>query len=138
MTASAVEVTRTMAVTERTATLPASLRALLARFDVRAFPVRVPELRVRLDVAGERGWDLLVRRGRPEIRTAQLARFPDATLTADAASWGRIAGDPGGAIDAFREGRVTVRRNSNAGARRRRRSPPSSAAPKRPRPSAGR
>lgn len=104
-----------MAVAERTVTLPAYLRALLARFDVRAFTVRAPEVRVRLGVSGGRAWDLLVRRGRAEVRTAQPARIADATLTAAPADWARIASEPGGAVDAFREGRLILRRNLHVG-----------------------
>jgi pimeloyl-ACP methyl ester carboxylesterase len=104
-----------MAIAERTATLPACLRALLARFDVRAFTVRAPEVRVRLGMAGDRAWDLLVRRGKAEVHTAQPACVPDVTLTADAADWARIASYPSGAVDAFRDGRLIVRRNLHVG-----------------------
>jgi pimeloyl-ACP methyl ester carboxylesterase len=92
---------------------PAALRALVTRYDPEVLPLERREVRVRLAVAGEAGWDAVLS---PDGARIEAARGEsDATLTADARTWERIAGDLRGGMDAFRAGRLTVRRDLHLG-----------------------
>jgi pimeloyl-ACP methyl ester carboxylesterase len=102
-------------VTDRARGLPQSLRALIERFDVSVLDLPAREARIRLAVTEDGEWDLLLRRNAAEIRTAENLRTPDATLSADRATWASIASDLRGGMDAFRRGRLIVRRNLHLG-----------------------
>ena len=68
---------------------------------------------IRLSIAEGEDWDVTV-----EGRRARLAPArgdADAVLTADTASWERIADDVASGMDAFRRGRLSVRRNLHLG-----------------------
>ena len=104
-----------MAVKDRSRGLPHDLRALIERFDPSTLDVPAGEARIRLGVTEDGEWDLLLRPDQAEIRTAQTGRAPDATLTADRATWASIASDLRGGMDAFRSGRLIVRRNLHLG-----------------------
>ena len=94
---------------------PRALRALLERFDPEAVELPPRRARVRLEVAGEGSWDLLLGPlGVDGLEEAEVGR-PDALLRADAATWRRVAEDLRGGMDAFRAGRLTVRHNLNLG-----------------------
>jgi len=49
------------------------------------------------------------------IRLRSAGRTPDAELTADSETWSRIANDVRGGMEAFREGRLSVRRDLHLG-----------------------
>jgi pimeloyl-ACP methyl ester carboxylesterase len=92
---------------------PAALQALVERYDPEVIDIPGGRAHVQLVVEGEDSWDaelsgerLRLRAGGPE---------PDAELTADAATWGRIAKDVRGGMTAFRAGKLTVRRNLHLG-----------------------
>ena len=70
--------------------------------------------RIRL-VAGERSWDALAGRGGVSLAPADPAAEPAALLSASEETWERIAGDVRGGMDAFRGGRLRVRRNLHLG-----------------------
>jgi pimeloyl-ACP methyl ester carboxylesterase len=93
---------------------PDSLRTLVDRFDADAIDVPTQRARIRLDVSGEAQWDILVD-GAARFAPAVARAAPDALLSADRATWQRIAGDLRGGMDAFRAGRLIVRHNLNLG-----------------------
>jgi pimeloyl-ACP methyl ester carboxylesterase len=95
--------------------LPESLRRLVDRFDSTAFDAPAGGARIRLLVDDEGEWDALVGAGGAEIASVKGGAAPDAILRADAATWDRIAGDVRAGMDAYRAGRLVVRRNLHVG-----------------------
>jgi pimeloyl-ACP methyl ester carboxylesterase len=94
---------------------PDAIGELLERFDREAFDMPRGRARVRLGVHGHGAWDLEVQRGRHRVRRAREGTEPDAELTADIATWGKVADDLRGGMKAYRAGRLTVRRNLHLG-----------------------
>jgi pimeloyl-ACP methyl ester carboxylesterase len=94
---------------------PDALGALLERFDRDSFDMPRGRARVRLNVSGHGAWDLEVQRARHRVREARAGNEPDAELTADAATWERVASDLRGGMSAYRAGRLQVRRNLHLG-----------------------
>jgi pimeloyl-ACP methyl ester carboxylesterase len=94
---------------------PEALGALLERFDHDAFDMPRGRARVRLGVHGHGAWDLEVQRHRHRVRRANPGNEPDAELTADITTWGRVAVDLKGGMQAYRAGRLHVRRNLHLG-----------------------
>jgi pimeloyl-ACP methyl ester carboxylesterase len=92
---------------------PAALRTLVDRYDPEVLPLERDGVRVRLATAGGHAWDAVLSRDGARLEPAQ--REPNATLTADEATWEQIAGDVRGGIDAFRARRLKVRRNLHLG-----------------------
>jgi pimeloyl-ACP methyl ester carboxylesterase/putative sterol carrier protein len=91
---------------------PAALRTLVGRYDADVLPLERDPVRVRL-VAGGDAWDAVVTDG--SARLGEAAGDADATLTADEATWERIASDVRGGMDAFRKRKLTVRRDLHLG-----------------------
>jgi pimeloyl-ACP methyl ester carboxylesterase len=94
---------------------PASLATLLERFDPDVIDVPGGRARIRLEVRGRGEWDVVI-----VDREARLAKpspgvEADALLSADEASWKRIANDVRGGMTAFRARRLEVRRNLHLG-----------------------
>ena len=83
------------------------------RYDCGTFEPPDRGARVRLVVAGGGVWDALLERGGAYI--VRAGGDPDATLTADPATWTAIADDVGAGVRAFGAGRLAVRRNLNVG-----------------------
>jgi pimeloyl-ACP methyl ester carboxylesterase len=94
---------------------PEALAALLERFDREAFDMPRGRARVRLGVPGHGAWDLEVRKGGHRVRRVTNGNEPDAELTADLATWDRVASDLKGGMQAYRAGRLQVRRNLHLG-----------------------
>jgi pimeloyl-ACP methyl ester carboxylesterase len=94
---------------------PAALTALIERYDPDVIDVPGGTGRVRLRVEGVGEWDALLAAGHARLRPASRNAEPDALLSADAASWGRIAEDVRGGMDAFRRRRLRVRKNLHLG-----------------------
>lgn len=92
---------------------PKSLRTLIDRFDPDAFDGPPRGVRIRMEVDGD-SWDAVIKRGKPTLG-APNGSEPDALLSADEASWERIARDVRGGMEAFRDGRLHVRRNLHLG-----------------------
>src|SRR3954451_6315507 len=94
---------------------PEALGALLERFDRNTFdmPARAP--RVRLCVPGHGAWLLEVHRDRERVKRARDGAEPDAELTADLGTWSRVASDLRGGMQAYRAGKLHVRRNLHLG-----------------------
>ena len=91
-----------------------SLDRLIARFDPEVFDAPGGRARVRLAVDGGEPRDALIEGESARLAAADGAE-PDALLRADAATWARIASDIRGGMDAFRTGRLVVRRNLHLG-----------------------
>jgi pimeloyl-ACP methyl ester carboxylesterase len=94
---------------------PDALGALIERFDRDAFDMPRGRARVRLGIPGHGAWDLEAQRSRHRVREASNGNEPDAELTADLATWERVATDLRGGMKAYRAGRLQVRRNLHLG-----------------------
>jgi pimeloyl-ACP methyl ester carboxylesterase len=94
---------------------PEALAALLERFDRDAFDMPRGRARVRLGVEGHGAWDLEVQRHRHRVRRANLDNQAHAELTADLGTWAKVAQDLKGGMQAYRAGRLHVRRNLHLG-----------------------
>jgi pimeloyl-ACP methyl ester carboxylesterase len=94
---------------------PDALEKLIYRYDPSAFDAPVGRSCVRLAISGGEEWDVLLERDRAELAPPDARRRPDATLTADEATWRRIARDLRGGMEAFQRGRLRVRRNLHLG-----------------------
>jgi pimeloyl-ACP methyl ester carboxylesterase len=92
---------------------PQSLQTLAGRYDVTAFEPRSDRACIRLAVLRGEEWDATVSGG--AARLAPAKGDAEAMLTADAQTWTAIATDVRGGMDAFRSGRLTVRRNLHLG-----------------------
>lgn len=90
------------------------LRLLLSRYDASVLDGSQEGACVRIAVSGESEWDVILADGRARVEVA-TSPSPDATLTADHETWGHIATDLRGGMDAFRSGRLLVRRNLHLG-----------------------
>jgi pimeloyl-ACP methyl ester carboxylesterase len=89
--------------------------ALADRFDPDVIDLPRGRARVRLEVAGDRAADALIGGRRLRLREVNETAEPDAVLSADAATWERIAEDLRGGMDAFRSGRLRIRGSLHVG-----------------------
>jgi pimeloyl-ACP methyl ester carboxylesterase len=97
-------------------TAPAdAILALADRFDSDVIDLPRGRARVRLEVTGERAADALIAGRRLRLRAANENAQPDAVLSADGATWDRIASDLRGGMDAFRAGRLRIRGSLHLG-----------------------
>jgi pimeloyl-ACP methyl ester carboxylesterase len=96
-------------------TPPDAIGVLLEQFDRDSFDMARGRARVRLGVPGQGAWDLEVQRGSHRVRPARSGTEPDAELTADLDTWSRVATDLKGGMQAYRAGRLQVRRNLHLG-----------------------
>src|SRR3954469_1044684 len=94
---------------------PEALGALLERFDRDAFDMPRGRARVRLNVNGHGSWDLEVQPHRHRVRRANTDNEAHAELTADLGTWAKVAQDLKGGMQAYRAGRLHVRRNLHLG-----------------------
>src|SRR3954466_13629051 len=94
---------------------PEALGALLERFDRDAFDMPRGRARVRLGVKGHGSCDLEVQRPRRRVRRANLDNEAHAELTADLGTWAKVANDLKGGMQAYRAGKLEVRRNLHLG-----------------------
>jgi pimeloyl-ACP methyl ester carboxylesterase len=102
------------ATTHRSAPAEA-IAALADRFDPDVMDLRRGRARVRLDVTGARACDAVIAGRRVRLREADENSAPDAVLSADAATWARIAADLRGGMQAFRSGRLRIRGSMHVG-----------------------
>jgi pimeloyl-ACP methyl ester carboxylesterase len=93
--------------------VPDYIRTLVDRFDPSVFDARKRRLRLRLVVRGEGEWDALIEGDAAKISSSTGPA--DALLSADATTWRDLTRDVRGGMDAFRSGRLAVRRNLHAG-----------------------
>jgi pimeloyl-ACP methyl ester carboxylesterase len=97
-------------------TAPAEAVAALAeRFDPDVMDLRRGHARVRLEVTGAKACDAVIAGRRVRLREADESADPDAVLSADAATWARIAADLRGGMEAFRAGRLRIRGSLHVG-----------------------
>ncbi|MGH2979523.1 MAG: alpha/beta fold hydrolase [Solirubrobacterales bacterium] len=97
-----------------TRSAPPSLVALVDRFDHAAFDLPGARAVIRAAVTDGQEWDVVVERGRVRLVEPGRGR-PDALVSADADTWEVIASDVARGMDAFRRGRLQVRRNLHLG-----------------------
>src|SRR3984885_6625882 len=90
-----------------------ALERLVARFDPAVFDVGRPRVRIRVEDGGPEPRDVVIEDG--EARLEPARHSPDATLTADADTWNQISVDVRGGMEAFRRGRLKVRRDLHLG-----------------------
>jgi pimeloyl-ACP methyl ester carboxylesterase len=100
---------------EAVATPPTYLSALAERFDPEPMDVPGGSARIRLEVREGGSWDALVSGSDIRIVPAPEHLEPDSLLIADAETWERIEDDVRAGMDAFRRGRLRVRRNLHLG-----------------------
>jgi pimeloyl-ACP methyl ester carboxylesterase len=93
---------------------PAALRTLAARYDPEVFAPTARAARVRLAVGDGDAWDAVLEDGACTLEAADGGE-PDALLSADARTWSAIARDVRGGMEAFRAGRLSVRRDLHLG-----------------------
>jgi pimeloyl-ACP methyl ester carboxylesterase len=93
---------------------PEALTSLVGRFEPDLIDVPGGRARIRLDVTDGGAWDAVVSDGRIELAPGGR-RGTESLLSADAETWNRIAADVRGGMDAFRRGRLRVRRNLHLG-----------------------
>ncbi len=89
-----------------------AIERLVERFDPSVFDVGRPLVRIRVE-NGEDAHDVVLEGG-----TARLERTrgtPDAVLSADAGTWSEIAENLRGGMEAFRKGRLKIRRDLHLG-----------------------
>jgi pimeloyl-ACP methyl ester carboxylesterase len=85
------------------------IASLAERFDADAMHVPGGRARIRLAVTGGRACDAVIAGRKLRLRDADDGADPDCVLSADAASWRRIASDVRGGMEAFRAGRLRIR-----------------------------
>jgi pimeloyl-ACP methyl ester carboxylesterase len=91
------------------------LRDLIDRFDPHVIDVPGGSAIVRLEVTDAESWDVILRGPHAWLEPPLAASTPDALLSADGATWNRVARDLRGGMDAFRRGRLRVRSNLHLG-----------------------
>src|SRR5215208_3435960 len=94
---------------------PEAIAALADRFDPDVIDVPRGRARVRLEVADGQSSDVLIAGRRLRLVSEKEGAEPDAVLSADAATWGRIAADLRGGMQAFRAGRLRIRGSLHVG-----------------------
>ncbi len=91
-----------------------AVERLVARFDPAVFDLRRRRARLRIEGAGARAYDVVIEDHRARILEASDSE-PDAVLRADPATWERVAENVGDGLDAFRAGRLRMRRDLHLG-----------------------
>ena len=92
-----------------------ALETLADRFDPGVMDVPGGRARIRLGVSDGDDCDAVISLPEVQLEPAGRRREPDALLNADAATWAAIAADLRGGMDAFRKGRLEVRKNLHLG-----------------------
>src|SRR4051812_2437137 len=90
------------------------IERLLERYDETVFDVGPRTARLRIEGTADGDHDVLLEEGRARLVEPD-GRRPDAVLSADPATWERLAGDVRGGMEAFRSGRLRVRHDLHLG-----------------------
>jgi pimeloyl-ACP methyl ester carboxylesterase len=90
-----------------------SLHTLAERFRAGDMDVPGGAARIRLDVIDGTGLDAVI--SMADLTLEPASGSPDAEIRADGATWARVVEDVTGGMDAFRGGRLHVRRNLHLG-----------------------
>src|SRR5918994_222947 len=85
------------------------------RYDASAIDLPGDQARVRLEVTGGPAWDAVLDEHRMRLGHARAESEPDALLRADGATWDRVGHDSAAAMQAFRRGRLQIRRSLHLG-----------------------
>jgi pimeloyl-ACP methyl ester carboxylesterase len=93
---------------------PDALVELIKRYDAQAFEIGRSSARIRLSGAGPSSYDVMLDGSHAQLVPAQ-GRHADALLEADAKTWRQIAGDVQAGMDAYRGGRLKIRRDLHLG-----------------------
>ncbi len=89
-----------------------ALERLVARFDPSVFDIGRSRVRMRVE-DGSEPHDVVLEDGAARIEPPRGS--PDAVLIADAGTWNQIAGNLRGGMEAFRKGRLKIRRDLHLG-----------------------
>ena len=92
-----------------------AIAALAERYDPDVVDLRRGRARVRLETGSGRAYDVVIAGRRLRLREADESAEPDAVLSADPATWARIAADYRGGMEAFRAGRLRIRGSLHVG-----------------------
>jgi pimeloyl-ACP methyl ester carboxylesterase len=92
-----------------------ALIELAGRFDRGAIDLPGGRARVRLEVLNGASCDALIAGRRLRLGNVNESAEPDVVLSADSATWKRIAADVRGGMDAFRSGRLRIRGSLHLG-----------------------
>jgi pimeloyl-ACP methyl ester carboxylesterase len=88
-----------------------AVERLVDRFDPSVFDIGRPMVRIRVEDGAQH--DVVIEDGNARLTDGQGA--PDAILSADADTWAAIADDVRGGMEAFRKGRLKIRRDLHLG-----------------------
>jgi pimeloyl-ACP methyl ester carboxylesterase len=99
--------------TRARSSVPVALTRLVERFDHDAFDLPGERAVIRLATSEDAAFDVRVERR--HVRLGDSAGEPDAIISADAATWDSIAADVASGMEAFRRGRLRVRKNLHLG-----------------------
>jgi pimeloyl-ACP methyl ester carboxylesterase len=102
------------ATSQRTAQADA-IATLAERFDPDVLDLRRGRARIRLEAGPRSTHDAVIAGRRIKLQKADSEAEPDAVLSADPATWTRIAADLRGGMEAFRAGRLRIRGNLHVG-----------------------
>jgi pimeloyl-ACP methyl ester carboxylesterase len=102
-------------VTPRRTTPDDALVELADRFDRGAIDLPRGRARVRLEVVHGVSCDAVIAGARLRLGSLKESAEPDAVLSADSATWTRIAADVRGGMEAFRAGRLRIRGSLHVG-----------------------
>jgi pimeloyl-ACP methyl ester carboxylesterase len=94
---------------------PAGIDALAERYDPEVIDLPGGRALVRLAVSGGEAWDARLTGRRLKLLRSPDTREPDAVITADAATWQRVADDVRGGMRAFQRGRLRMRGSLHIG-----------------------
>jgi pimeloyl-ACP methyl ester carboxylesterase len=92
-----------------------SIAALAERFDPDVIDLRHGRARIRIETGPGGAYDAVVSGRRMRLGGADEEADPDAVLSADPATWARIAEDFRGGMEAFRAGRLRIRGSLHVG-----------------------
>src|SRR5215210_4587998 len=92
-----------------------AIGTLAERFDPDVLELRRGRARVRLEAGHGTTRDAVIAGRRVRLRDADESAEPDAVLSADPATWARIAADFRGGMEAFRAGRLRIRGSLHVG-----------------------
>jgi pimeloyl-ACP methyl ester carboxylesterase len=92
-----------------------AIAVLAERFDPDVLDLRHGRARVRLEAGPGKVYDAVIAGRRMRLGDADESADPDAVLSADPATWRRIAEDYRGGMEAFRAGRLRIRGSMHVG-----------------------
>src|SRR6188508_585469 len=92
-----------------------AIAVLAERFDPDVLDLRHGRARVRLEAGPGKLYDAVIAGRRMRLHDADESAEPNAVLSADPATWGRIAADYRGGMEAFRAGRLRIRGSMHVG-----------------------